>query len=689
MNKRKSKKILALFLSFQLIALAIAGAFAVQVKKANASPSNTIYTWSDLADLVYDIYPNNEIIESWFAYFGNDDSINNPIGINIFNSNRYLVLCALGSEPSEIAITVWRWNIGAQYDIHPDGWTIFQNRDVFGAGNSSGYVLYREGFFYSDISGYNTDRTSRSYNLNSPTTNVFEFGVDSQVYYNNQTVFPNKGTFFNGHYTVLTSRPLYQQPSSVITYEQTLIGAPISAYNNVCFTYGEQYYFTFSDQSILQTFVSEQSSNIVPITFNKGGQLYTFNYSMDELVYTGRTSVSGVTNVGSGGVLAWNLTPMINQWYFDSVVHSHVEPAGVYRDYFANNEAIISWAPVTDPAAQYEYYLSLFQESIGHNYVANPNELPSYITSGNVGFSQEINAHVIITGSSAGYVYFDSVAGQHAYDVNVPPSSILIIDSYMLENDFDASGLGSESFDSTFSGYLKDDVDLIIVVENWETISKNVTRWYMGPVNLPDSQIMSTQDCDYFKHHSYYQDWDKSYNDIHFYFTKGIEDNFIPNEGINSFSGFVFATNRYYSRICNAILAEGFNALQNALDNITNNENTFFTGMTNGIASLIAAINTGNGKLQNLYDYFKYEIKFSDKLESILDKLDRIGNNTDVESESNGFWIIPLYNFINSFAPSESDFTNAISEIQDTYEELPDIPSTTPIVIPNITLPGG
>ena len=200
---------------------------------------------------------------------------------------------------------------------------------------------------------------------------------------------------------------------------------------------------------------------------------------------------------------------------------------------------------------------------------------------------------------------------------------------------------------------------------------------------------MSLQDIDTFKHHTYYQDWTKAQYFVKFFFTKGIEDNFIVDDSNNSVSGFVFATQRYYTRISNAILAEGFNALQNALDNLTNNQNTFFSGMTNGIASVIAAINTGNGKLQNLYDYFKYEIKFSDKLESILDKLDRIGDNTEVESEANGFWIIPLYNFISQFAPSDSDFTNAISEIQDTYQELPAIPSTTPIVIPTITLAGG
>lgn len=113
-----------------------------------------------------------------------------------------------------------------------------------------------------------------------------------------------------------------------------------------------------------------------------------------------------------------------------------MEPADLYRNYFAYNEAIISWSPSSDPAAQYEYYLEQFQNIVGHSYVANPNELPSYITSGNVGFSQDINAHVIMTGSSAGKVYFDSVAGQHAYDPNVLPNSILVISSAMFDTDF-------------------------------------------------------------------------------------------------------------------------------------------------------------------------------------------------------------------------------------------------------------
>ena len=126
MKKQISKKILAFFLSFQLIALAIAGAFAVQVRKANATPSNTIFTWSDLADLVYDIYPNNEIIEAWFDFFSGSGSVNNAYQINLFDNQDYLIIAALGSEPSEIAISVWQWTLGLPAS-HSDGWTIRSN----------------------------------------------------------------------------------------------------------------------------------------------------------------------------------------------------------------------------------------------------------------------------------------------------------------------------------------------------------------------------------------------------------------------------------------------------------------------------------------------------------------------------------------------------------------------------------
>lgn len=674
-------KILSFTVSFSVLALTIVGAFAVSFKKANATYSQISYTWSNLEDLVLDFYPNHEDIESWFAYFGNSETVANPIGVDIFNAPNYLVLAALGNEPSQIAITVWKYGLSGG-PTHSDGWYI--SNDRIRLNSTSGYVYQRVGLFYSDLDGYIVNRQGVYYtDYQIDVLQQFSFGqTTAGSQYINYTIMPNSYNIYNANYSYLTSQNIYGDNSSVITYAANLFGAPVSAYNNVCFAIGQQYYFTFSDQSILLDFVSEQSSNVVPVTFQKNGQAYVFNYSMDELVYTGRSSLSGVSNIGPGGVIAWNITPLINQWYFDSIIASHVDPSEVYRNYFAYNEAIISWVPYQDPAAQYEYYLEQFQNIVGHSYVANPNELPSYIISGNVGFSQDINAHVIMTGSSAGKVYFDSVAGQHAYDPDVLPNSILVISSAMFDTDF-SDELTQEDQDvfDFFTGLLTPDVDLIVVLDHskWTTLSINVTQGQ-------GASIMSAQDAEYFKHNSYYQDWSKAPAFIKFYFTKGIEESFIVNEGVNSYSGMVFATQRYYTRITNAILAEGFNALQTALDKMTTNQNTFFTGAINSIGAAIYAIDTVAGKLDSIYKYLRYDVDLSDKLTKIVDKLEKIADNTD--EQTHDYWFISLYNWLLQFAPSNSDFATWVSDLTSFENQLPDpeaTPAATIIPFPTVT----
>lgn len=687
-------KVLSFAVSLSVLALTIVGAFAVSFKRAAATPANNIMTWSDLADLAYDQFPDNEIVEYFFLYFGNDPNVG--IGVDIFNSQDYLVLAAIGSEPGEIAITIWQW-VGSGTDYHTDGWQIKQN-SIFAKTSSTGGTYKRLGYFFSQMGAtWSNDRVSyddsQIYRTGDAivTSSTLDFATQSVgSYHNNYCIFPNSSNITNAWFRFYTSRPLYGYNSSVITYPQTIIGAPISRYNNICFSIGNQYYFTFSDQSILQSFIQDSGSAYVPVTFQKNGNTVTYNYYFDELYYTGRSSVNGVTNVGPGGVLAWNITPLVNEYYFDSVVHSHVEPSEVYRDLFANNEAIISWVPYQDPAAQYEYYLEQFQNIVGHSYVANPNELPSYITSGNVGFSQDINAHVIMTGSSAGYVYFDTVAGQYAFDPNVTPNSILVINGAMFDTGFsDPLTQADQDLFHFFTGLLTPDVDLIIVLPNgtWNDLMSQVYDQYNQD---PTYTKMSLQDIETFKHHTYYQDWNKAQYFVKFFFTKGIEDNFIVDDGNNSVSGFVFATQRYYTRITNAILAEGFNALQNALDTMTTNQNTFFTGAINSIGAAIYAIDTVGGKLDSIYKYLRYDVDLSDKLTKIVDKLEKIADNTD--EQTHDYWFVSLYNWLLQFAPSNSDFATWVSDLTSFENQLPDpeaTPAATVIPFPTVTASAG
>ena len=80
--------------------------------------------------------------------------------------------------------------------------------------------------------------------------------------------------------------------------------------------------------------------------------------------------------------------------------------------------------------------------------------------------------------------------------------------------------------------------------------------------------------------------------------------------------------------------------------------------------------------------------KLSTQFELLFDKLDQIGNNM-VEPDLSDVdpWYLPLWNWVNRFAPSVNDFSNSIETMDDTFDELPAIPQVTdPPAIP--TLPG-
>ena len=112
-------------------------------------------------------------------------------------------------------------------------------------------------------------------------------------------------------------------------------------------------------------------------------------------------------------------------------------------------------------------------------------------------------------------------------------------------------------------------------------------------------------------------------------------------------------------------------------------ENSFFEWSM----SIFYQLDSINGKLGNVYEEIK-SWKLSTQFELLFDKLDNIVNNM-VEPDLSDVdpWYLPLWNWVNRFAPSVNDFSDSIETFDDTFDELPAIPQVTdPPAIP--TLPG-
>lgn len=646
-----------------VLASTVVGAFAVNFKKVNATPSQLTFTWSDLADLAYDVYPNNEVVESWFDFFSGSGSVNNALDFDIFNNNSWLVIAALGSEPSEIAISVWEWT--GSNASHSDGWSVRNNTFIMLNSNSSGYVYHLRGYFFSSLGGYHCDKSRVDiayYNVtsSSPANDIFSWSP-AQANQRYWTLMPNVYNITNANWTWLTSRPIYNTNSSVINYPQTLVGAPVSAYNNVCFSLGNNYYFTFSDQSILLDFISDSAGLNVPITFQKGGRNSTYIYNTDELVYTGRTSISGVTNVGAGGVIAWNITPLINQWYFDSVVASHVEPSDVYGNYFAYNEAIISWTPATDPSAQYEYYLQQFLDSIGSSYDVVPDDVPDYV-SNQVNTNFPGNVTIKKAGTNVGFVNLNEMP-------DVPFDQVLVISEkafdVLIISLFGQVTIQEDVFKLNYLQVLLEQCDLICVISQSDF----------------DDIIEEGYD-DYPDHFRFFSPNQWSWGNFTFnhglwYMTS------VTSVGRNEFDVdcVSIVTQRYLQHVNNWILSDGVKFLYNALNAISSNQTDAFNSITSGIASVIYSVDTLGGKLDALNRTISFDV--INRLDSIVDKLESIVYNTD--EQEHGFWILSIYNFISQFVPSMEGFSNWIDAIEDFSENAPPLPVVTVPALPTIT----
>ena len=135
------------------------------------------------------------------------------------------------------------------------------------------------------------------------------------------------------------------------------------------------------------------------------------------------------------------------------------------------------------------------------------------------------------------------------------------------------------------------------------------------------------------------------------------------------------------------VFCDCFSKLYDLAVDFCNNRDLWNSSFFDWSMSMFWELETVNGHLfaiENEILGWKLSIQF----EKLFDKLDAIGNNI-VEPDLSDVdpWYIPLWNWVNRFAPSVNDFAGSIEVMDDTFDDLPAIPQVTdPPAIP--TLPG-
>lgn len=636
-------KLLSIVVSLSVLALTIVGAFAVNFKSAAAAAGQDIY----LSDLIERVRRN---------YSGNDlnDRLNSLQ--NMIADEHYMFIFAVGENDDDIAFSIWSL-YGTQH-----GWVYDNTGKLMDATHNSD-PIYREYLFYPE-SNSQTGYFSYGYQTSfSPRTDTFQFGRSSGgTVYSNYTIFPNTQNFFDSSITFYWSCQFRQKSNTNNVTNQNIYPAPVSAYDAILIQNAGRYYLTASDQDVLQDALNYIA--VFQIVFTKeSGYEFTRSIDIRDMTYLSIVAYPGISHIPTQGVLAWDISEIVQYESPTSVVFTQIAGEGVDHDYFSDNVVSINVLPEPDLWGLYYDYLNRLNSFYDQPVLVVPDQVPSYVS------------HQITTNYPGNiFVNYDG-----RVVVNELPSpgfdQVLVLDASIFNNLNITLGVFSATdqfFPRTFNGDLLATADLIVVlghqdfnevVSHYENFPENFRYFDTGSITIGNVS---------FQHGMWYMTTVRTH---------------VEHEIV--YDAYNFVTQRYLQKCNNWILSDGVNFLYDALNAISTNQNNFFSSAISGISAVCAQLQTINGTLVNI-DNTISSWNLSDKLQSIVDKLERIANNTS--EQTHDYWFISLYNWLLQFAPSNSDFATWVSDLTSFENQLPDpeaTPAATVIPFPTVTAAAG
>lgn len=650
------KKVLSFVLSISVMALTIVGAFAVNFSSASANAGGSMYSWVDFKTDVLNGYP----LEYWsnddFAYF--DNLVQTHI-----DDHDWLITIAIGADTSGIGGFVLDRLSCCIISTNSTGaykWANDSTGKLITIGGSFNYFSDPSFFLCSDIS----QTPGRPIVYKGQLNNFHTSRFDNYVNWESANKFaPTSKTFSQSNAVIFTNQDIYDVGGNLILAKNLQYG-PTPSYNNIIIKTGDQYYFTISDQLLIREGAAEDDMIQIQLgnSNNADWSDIYINYCID-FTYLALYGYPGITNISPNGILGWNITDILKYSDADLITFSQFS----YSEKFGDNQVTITRDNVPDPwSTYYDYLNKLLELTESPNHITDNNP-PSYIQ------------HQIYTSYKSVTVAGGSMSDAGCVLLNeipdVPFDSILVCSTKLFDdlgNHVDILNVQTTTtqFINYLNPYLLNSIDLIVVVPDtdFEYVLQgqpdhpdNFVNWNPYSWNIG---VVSGQ-------HGY------------FYYTSPS----IRDTGVNDVSGFAFVTQRYLQKCQNYMLSDGIKNLYIGLNDITKNQDSLISVVINGAGAVYSSVQLCFGKLDELYNLLN-DVKLADKLQLIIDKLDTISNNT--EEGENNYWVSPLYWFIKLFEPSTSDYVNSIQEITDTLDELPVIPSVTPVRLPTsqVYLPG-
>ena len=655
LQKNVKSKLASVMVSLAVLASAVAGAFAVSYHVSSATIADQAISWSQFKNELLDNYP----LEMWqggsFSTF--DDLITNHL-----DNHDYFIALAVGR------------NQDGAFDFDYFAGSIFRTNSTGNykwANDSTGKLITIDGSFnyFSEAMTFtcNPDQTYVWANTGANLSNFHTSRFNNQVSFVYGTQFANTIAVRSQESCyVFCNQDVYDNAGNLISAKNLTLG-PQPTYNNIIIKTGDRYYFTISNQALIRSGAASDDS--IRIDLGSSDPTFSDYYVCPciDFTYLSIYAYPGISNISINGILGWDITDIVKYTTAEFISFSEF----LIADDFGNNQVEIVRDNVPDPWSTYYDYLNEFLDHLDVPSVPVPNQVPDYVSQ-QITTNYPGNVYVTTIGDISGNVQVNEFP-------SVPFDSVLVIDAKAF--DVFSVQLGGmltmqdNVFAESFLPELLQQVDMICILQHSD-FDYVVSDYANNPDNFlyfqPNQwQISGTP----YAHGMWYI---ASVIDSH-----GAGD---PDKK----SCYSFVTQRYLQKCNNWILSDGVDFLYDALNALNDNQSNFFSGVLNAIGSAVASIQLCNGKLSQLYDYFTLELNLSDKFEQIIDKLERIVDNTS--EQTHDYWFISLFNWLSQFAPSNSDFAQWVSDLSDFEQQLPDpeaTPAVTVIPFPTVTAAAG
>ena len=701
-------RLLSFLLCVTVMASTIAGAMIVSFDFAKAAVSDELY-FDDLYSILdnLNIVPHSDLVsflDYVDLYLDSDDDTNDNKFVVIENSGSNWIICVWAFKSTLSApFTIYSKggsNSGIKYSYtgtDPNPYSVFTLL----------HRLYIHDGSYSLTYNINSNKScARSSEFSWPNNNdSWVFPSSYELNSSSNRLFINKSVvsgFTNG-WTV--SANLYQG-SSV---------PPIIDFSFFKFNLGDRWFLTTNDQSWVNGMSQEDEYyNVWELNFFRSDGTFDDRYiespAMVRLSYAQNFMTQTLTNVSSSGVLAYDITELINDETYLNVssnFYRAFETPGGYSDLTWTGQSMDivdlvlspqeedpsinnAWTIINNYFENYPTITVMPQDlaaelsgnkatSTGTGYIQIPDQIYQWMNNGSSGHGLDTDFHydLTVSGLDPDDPLNSSMINFDLFDVCIIPSlpsfdAVLEIGSfrmpvyywkYTYEND--DSGTYQFHPDLAYNCTYED------VWENYDLvfIMNSNSPWLLSPNYGFDLSNLTTF------HRVAYQGPDLVRGGLDYYDTSHL------------YQGYWVLTKRALQKNQLFVFCDGFYKLYDMMEQYIQKRDLWDTSFFQWTSGLFWQIDSLDGKLGQIYDLMN-NWKLSTQFELLFDKLDQIGNNM-VEPDLSDVdpWYLPLWNWVNLFAPSVNDFSNSIEAMDDTFDELPAIPQVTdPPAIP--TLPG-